>query len=297
MTKGAISFSLVGPGRVGSSVALALSRSGWTCRSIITNHLGRQETALLTQTFPSSAIGRSFSGLSDDFKLLLVAVKDDQIKATALRLASLDRIDWTKKVVLHFSGVVEPDALSALKGLGAEAGALHPIAPFARRFSPDSGRGIYYDFLGTKGALRYARRIVSNLDSNFVLLHSNRERTLLHAASVIASSSLVIAVKSAEGLISNFIERESAKSILGKLLLSTAENVSSITGISALTGPLVRGDFSVIKSHVEVLESDKLLLDFYKSYSLLGIDELMKEKPSGALKKNLNRIKKFLEEK
>ncbi|MCL5267198.1 MAG: DUF2520 domain-containing protein [Bacteroidetes bacterium] len=295
MTRSAVDFSLIGPGRVGSSVALALSESGYSCRSIVYKPLSRRERRLLTDKFPRANLVTSPAKLLPDFKVLFIAVKDDQICDIAAELSRVSDIDWKCKTVLHFSGIVGLEALSNLQELGASTGALHPISPFAAKYSPEFARSIYYDFLGTATALRYAREIVKRLQSKLIVLHSEEERALLHIASVIASNSVVIAVKSAEEMISSFIKRRDSKSILNNLLSSTTENISSKDGIDALTGPLVRGDINVIESHIKALRGKVRVLQFYKSSSLLGIEAMLKQEHNGRRRTTLIKIKKLLE--
>ena len=295
MTRNAIKFSLVGPGRVGTSVALALERKGWVCRSIVSNPSSRREQQLLNRKFPGTKLLTSPVDLLPDFDVLFVAVRDDEVRGIISQLSKASQVDWKGKTVFHFSGIVPLDALTELHESGAAIGALHPISPFAQKYSPDFSRSIYYDFLGTPEALRYAREIAKGLRSKLLVLHSEKERAMLHVASVIASNTVVIAVKSAEEMISGFIERRDAKSLLSKLLSSTAENVSTKDGMSALTGPLVRGDFDIIESHMRALRGKSRILDYYRSASLLGIDELLKHESRGPRRTVLNRIKKLLE--
>ncbi len=295
MTRNATKFSLVGPGRVGTSVALALARQGWVCRSIVSKPSSRREQQLLNRKFPGTKILTSPVDLLPDFDVLFVAVRDDEVPCAISQLSEAVQVNWKGKTVFHFSGIVPLDALTALHELGASVGALHPISPFAQKYSPDFSRSIYYDFLGTPKALRCAREIVKGLRSKLLVLHSEKERAMLHVASVIASNTVVIAVKSAEEMISNFIERGDAKSLLSNLLTSTAENISTKNGMSALTGPLVRGDFNIIESHMRVLRGKNRILDYYKSASLLGIEELLKHESRGPRRTALNRIKKLLE--
>lgn len=295
MTRNHTNFSIVGPGRVGTSVALALAQNGWVCRSIVSKTSSRRERQLLNRKFPGTKLLKSPVDLPPDFDVLFVTVRDDEVRGVISQLSEAVQVDWKGKTVFHFSGIVPLDALTELHKSGAEVGALHPISPFAQKYSPDFSRSIYYGFLGTPKALRCAREIANGLSSKLLVLHSERERAILHIASVIASNTVVIAVKSAEEMISSFVERRDVKSLLAGLLSATVVNISTKDGMSALTGPLVRGDFDVIESHMRALRGKSRILDYYRSASLLGIDELLKHESRGPHRTALNRIKKLLE--
>lgn len=288
-------FSLIGPGRVGSSLGLALARGGWHCDSLVRGSGAGAEAGKLRRYFHGSHILGQISALEPSFHVLFLTVSDDRIEIVASELAGIRGFNWKGKVVLHVSGVVAVDALSQLKKVGASTGAFHPISPFATKFSPESAQHTYYDFLGDRTAATVARAAVRTLSSRLLLMKSEQDRILLHAASVIASNFTVIAKRGAERAVSGSTDKKTASALLQGLLVSTVENLSHHDDMSALTGPLARGDVGAVERHLASLENDPLLLQFYKSSSLLGIDLLLKEERNAARRRNLSRIRKFLE--
>ena len=270
-------FSLVGPGRVGSSLAMALEGKGWECRHILPKDRSESQRRKLSSVFPAADIVERASSLADDFEILFIAVQDDEIENVVDGLLAVNNISWKSKVVLHTSGVKSVGLLQPLRGRGASVGALHPIAAFANRYQPRSASEIYYDFFGDKKAQSVARRIAGLLNSKLIILKNERQRMLLHIASAIASNSTVVAIRSAEELVSGFIHPRDAKALMTALLSSTVSNLSENEGMKSLTGPLARADIEVISDHIKALESKKTLLQFYKSWSLLGIDSLLRD--------------------
>lgn len=296
MTENGDVFSLVGPGRVGTSLGMALIHGGWRCDSVVVGPGKRSERTRLKREFRGSRIIGAVSRLSPDFRLLLLTVPDSDIEATASRLARVRALDWHGKVVLHVSGVAAVDTLRELKEAGASTGAFHPVSPFATKFQPDSARHIYYDFLGDDSAEKLARAVARRLSSKMLPLGSERDRALLHIAGVIASNFTVVGLRAAERSISGIVPAKDASALLRGLLASTVRNVSSAGDMNALTGPLARGDAGVIAGHLQSLENDPLLLQFYRSSSLLGIDLLIKRERNATRRRNLLKIRKLLEE-
>ena len=289
-------FSLVGPGRVGSSLALALVRQGAICDTLVVSRNAESELREFGNYFPSSKIVQSPSSLGRRFEVLFLTVTDDKIEDTSRELAENAGLDWKGKTVFHVSGFVKVGVLNALKRRGAHVGAFHPVSPFATKFSPERGEGICYDFLGDPKALSTARRLAAVLSSRLILLKSERERQLLHLASVIVSNFTVIGSRAAENMLASFVDRKDIDLLIHGLLSSTLSNLTESDGGKALTGPMARADADVISSHLESLENKPLLLQFYRSSSLLGIDLLLKEEHDPKRRRNLTAIKKLLEE-
>ncbi len=295
MSEGSASFSVVGAGRVGTSLALALVRTGFRCASIV----ARQTTtrAVLRRRLLRSDILKSISDLKDNFQFVIIAVRDGEIRSVADLLGANRNIEWRDKIVFHTSGVVELDALDKLKARGANIGAFHPLAPFASKFASQKARSIFYDFAGDKKSLRLARELAHRLESRLFVLKSERERTMLHVASVLASNFTVIAARTSEEMAAGIIGSGNSKSVIDRLLSDTVDNIFSKKGYEALTGPLARGDINVIQKHLRILENDPPLLQFYKSSALLGIESLLKTNLQNARDSRLIRIKKLLEDK
>lgn len=287
-------FSLVGPGRVGSSLAQALCEAGWQCRTIVGRRMPATELTTLKKAFPVSSIDNSITALQNDFSVLFVTVQDDNISDIVEQLLKLSAINWRGRSVLLASGVVDVNVLSGLRKRGALAGALHPIAAFANKLNPETPRNTCYDFFGDSGAVATARRISRQLNSKLLILKSEKERTLLHVASAFASNSTVIAVRSAERLITPFVKAANAKYLMENLLRSTLRNLSDGTNMESLTGPLKRGDVNAVLKHLSALESEPRLLQFYKSWSLLGVEELLEVERDSLRRARLKQIRKIL---
>ncbi len=295
MSRKGVRFSIVGPGRVGSSLGRALVEEGWCCDTVIGAIDRVSERREVKKYLGAARFAASLTGLGPEFDILFVTVGDDQVENVAKALGDVPGISWDGKVVLHASGIVEVDALSRLKNSGAMTGALHPVSAFASRFAADAARDIYYDFLGDPQALPIARRITKLLSSKLLLMRTEKDRLLLHTASVVVSNFTVIGMLTARRMISGFSKESDAKVLLDKLLKSTVGNLARRTGSGSLTGPLARGDLSVIRKHLESLESDSSLLQFYKSASLLGIKSLLADELDPDRKRNLLKIKDLLE--
>lgn len=288
------SFCLVGPGRVGSSLGIALVKEGWRCVAIVRNGAASHDSRRLKKVFPGASLVNSPSSLCGDFELLLLTVSDNALENTAIQLSENPRLKWRGKVVLHASGIVPVSAIKSLKAAGASTGAFHPISAFATKFLPAQARNIYYDFFGGKPARKMAFELAAALSSKVLSLRSERERELLHIASVIVSNFTVIGMRAATELTSGITRGKDAGNLFEGLLNSTIANLQLKRGMSSLTGPLARGDLEVITKHLEALESNPVLLQFYKSSSLLGVDMLVRNARTPARRRELLKMRRLL---
>ncbi|HEY0729117.1 MAG TPA: NAD(P)-binding domain-containing protein, partial [Pyrinomonadaceae bacterium] len=102
--------SIIGTGRLGTALALALSGSGYPLRSLVARQIksARKAAALLHGKVDAYAANKI--GLLPQADLFLISTPDDQIATVAAQLATLgfDR----KPVVLHTSGALSSEVLS-----------------------------------------------------------------------------------------------------------------------------------------------------------------------------------------
>jgi predicted short-subunit dehydrogenase-like oxidoreductase (DUF2520 family) len=132
-------FSLVGPGRVGTS----LSRWAVAAGAELVAATGRAGLAELA------------SGGQD---LLLIAAPDGALAEVAERLAARPQA----AVALHTSGSREAAVLAPLYAAGCRLGALHPLKAFPRPLpEPEEARGVFFGLDGDAEALAVARRLVA----------------------------------------------------------------------------------------------------------------------------------------
>src|SRR5580693_6593044 len=117
-------MSLVGPGRAGTTLTLALLEAGWRARSVA----GRAPDAPST-TSAAACLGADASLISDAGRgatLVIVATPDRAIEAAARTLAASLEPD---ALVVHLAGSKGLDVFVPLLDVRADirVGALHPL--------------------------------------------------------------------------------------------------------------------------------------------------------------------------
>ncbi|MGH7608071.1 MAG: hypothetical protein ACREME_12110, partial [Gemmatimonadales bacterium] len=112
---------LIGPGRAGVGLALALARAGYTVR--LHGRHAKPVPAPLRLTVGDGAAPPDWSAATP---VVLLAVRDDAIRPLATALAQAGAIH-ARHVVLHLSGSQGQEALGPLVTTRAALGSLHPL--------------------------------------------------------------------------------------------------------------------------------------------------------------------------
>ena len=218
-------LAIVGPGRVGSSLARAADSAGLGVR------LAGREDAL---------------DACREAEAALLCVPDSEIEAACEQIAPAVP---PLRFAGHVSGATTLGALAPAAARGASTFSLHPLQTFP---DPETAvTGTPCAVAGSDGsALLLARSLAGLLGMRAFEVPEER-RDAYHAAAAIASNLLVALEESAAEL----LERagiEDARELLAPLVLRTAANWAE-RGPTALTGPIARGDAATVERHREAI--------------------------------------------
>ena len=245
------SVALVGPGNLGTALALTLAGAGYPVKFVVIK--------------PSRARDRGVTGLAKrikaqvvvlgsqrlDSNIVWLTVPDDSIAAVARALAIAQ--DWKGKYVFHSSGALTSDELASLRKRGARVASAHPMMTFVRGAAPEMA-GVSFALEGDAAAVRMARTVVENLGARaFVIKKENK--VLYHAFGSFASP-LVIALMASMEHVGKAagIRRQDIKMVILPLLSQTLQNYLKRDAASAFSGPLVRGDVATVRKHMSELK-------------------------------------------
>ena len=246
-----LTVSIAGPGNLGTALALTLTSAGHAVKFIAVRRKAavNRDVKILARTIKARLVELGTTPLDTD--LVWLAVPDDAIAATALRLAPLQ--DWHGKIVLHSSGALTSDALAPLRQKGARVASLHPGMTFVRSSVPQMA-GVAFALEGDLAATRVARQIVEDLGGTVHTIKKHH-KVLYHAFGSFASP-LVIALMATLEQVAQAagIRRQNIKTMMVPLLWQTLHNYLKHDASSAFSGPLARGDVATIRKHLEELE-------------------------------------------
>ena len=261
--------SLIGTGRLGTTLALALGAKGYSIRSVVSRRAqSARKTATLLDEDVQVLSAKEFASLlpSDVF---LITVPDDQIASVVAELSHLRFDSNTRPTALHTSGALSAEILAPLRKGRWHTGSIHPLVSVSGAEEQSALSGAFWSVEGDKAALRLGKKIVRDLDGKSFSIRSE-DKPLYHAAAVMASGNVVALFDVAMEMLAQCgLPRKTARSILLPLIASTVRNLESKDPAQALTGTFSRGDLETVKRHLEALNRSKLgdALDLYR---LLG---------------------------
>ena len=245
-----ISYGIIGAGRVGSSLLMALRSVGKEVCGLVNTESTRQRAAELRVHGYASAIE-----LVKDAQVIFITVPDRLISEVADKLANVarqERLALSNKYFYHCSGSMSLDCLQALAAAGAHVGSLHPLQSFAARRDNLAGIGMAVD--GDPEAQLLATNLAQAFGATPFAVPCE-ERTLYHAAACFCSNYVVTVVSLAQNLLAKWTASDAeALQILMPLFNGTAANLQQAeVARTALTGPIARGDLPTIAAHLAAL--------------------------------------------
>lgn len=283
------SFSIIGAGKVGTSLGKALVDAGYTIKflSCLTLEEAQESCRIIGQGEPSNNnIHTALNG-----EILFITVPDDRIKDVVQELDS-SNIIWQEKTVFHCSGLVSSGILEPLNKKGAQTASFHPIQSFSQKHAaPSRYQNIYFGLEGEEEAINTAKIIAHDLGGRSIRITSE-DKPLFHAAFSMTSNFFVVLLDSAVALLkSSGLSEEKAVQILQPLLEGTVNNISDNRIRTALTGPIVRGDGQTVKAHLSALKKFPEVKDVYRQLANRALEIAKEDKTLTEQKiKELSRI-------
>jgi predicted short-subunit dehydrogenase-like oxidoreductase (DUF2520 family) len=292
------SVSIVGAGRLGQALAIALRSSDYPVKALVARrgaHARKAAALIQNREEPILALSADDLHQLPPSDLILITTPDDAIESTAKGLANSRKHDRKGQTVLHTSGALSSDVLSSLAELGFHTGSLHPLVSINEpRAGSKALCGAFYCLEGDKSALQLAHMIVRDLKGTSFSIQA-KDKALYHAAAVMASGHFVALFDLAtEMLAACGMNQKSAQRILMPLVESTVNNLKDSGPDQALTGTFARGDLATVERHLEAL-SRKQFAEELKVYRLLGLRSIQLAGKTGVDPQILKQIRVALE--
>ena len=255
-------FAIIGAGRLGASLALALrtrgqSLTGFTAGS--SAGLARAQAWLGVPGVPTLA-----DLVETRPDLYVICVPDGAVAGVAAALATelgAGRGIAAGTVVAHTSGATSIAALQACAEAGTATLVFHPLQTFPEPLSASTrfaGAGVAL----TPGPVRpeaagaTGMRLAETLGMRPFFLVDDK-RGLYHAAATVACNYLVTLEHAANELfVEAGVPERVSLSLFLPLVTATLENLATRGSVEALTGPLSRGDVATVATHLQALAAD-----------------------------------------
>jgi predicted short-subunit dehydrogenase-like oxidoreductase (DUF2520 family) len=253
------SVTIVGPGRMGIALGMALFRTG-TAERI--TYFGRSY-----EPPPHPLFDRTDEDTVVEYRMgLLPLLPGTTAVVLAVPDTALAEVAWSLAgagspppgcAALHLSGAISTDPLTPLHGAGYSVGSMHPLQTVADPWHGESRlEGVAFALAGEPVAVRTARRLVDGIGGRPLVIPPTL-RPLYHASAVMASNYLVALVAAASRALGEAgVPEEDRLPALLPLVQGTVDNLRHLGIAAALTGPIARGDADTVRLHMARLSGD-----------------------------------------
>ena len=279
-----LTLSCIGAGRLGKTLCHLFAQH---------LHIGHiincsEDSARLAVKFIGAGQARRVPVDSAD--IWLIATPDNEIKAASavLRTASVLRESDT---VFHCSGALNAAELDISD---CHTASVHPIHSFA-----DPQQSIS-QFAGTPCGMEGNRRALERLQPLFEQVAAkpfvidSQHKALYHAATVMTCNYLVSLLELGQKMLTAAgVSPQQGVNPLEPLIRQTLDNYFNTDAISALTGPISRGDTATVASHIQALQQQPN--NWQQVYRALGnTTRAIAAKQGQASAENLSAIDRLL---
>jgi predicted short-subunit dehydrogenase-like oxidoreductase (DUF2520 family) len=243
-------ISIIGVGRVGGALAIALSKKSYEVENLfVRNAATARKIAEYIEPKPQILSSDNFANISSD--IIFITTQDFEIENVARKIAE----NLTSKpFVFHTSGSLSSEILQSLKNIGCHIGSIHPLVSLsdaiigAERFT-----GANFCVEGDAEAVELAEQIVADLGGKSFSIET-KFKILYHAAAVTACGHLVALIDVALEMMQKCgLGEQQSQVLLLPLIKSTVENLEQQTTSEALTGTFARADVATFHKHLAAL--------------------------------------------
>ncbi len=281
-----LAITIVGAGRLGSALALALHEFGFTVGEIIARDSGVSLRRTKRFALKVGARGTTMrlasldSGLLDS-GIIWICVPDREIRNVALalveRLAVLEKTTRKNsshiRFAFHSSGALDSTALTALREHGIAVASVHPLMTFVGGVMP-SFKGVPIAIDGDRTARQMARRIVSKLGGKAIPLRT-ANKAAYHAWATMTSPLLVAYLVTLEEAASIAgLNKRDARRMSLPIIQQTLANYSSRGPAESFSGPIIRGDVDTVSGHLTALKRSPRVHAIYRELAQMAVNKL-----------------------
>lgn len=272
-----MSVSIIGAGRVGTALGIALKNAGYQISLVVTKHSpsARRAARLIDAGTPYSRTKLAKADPSLAAKsILIIATPDDVIADTAAELAA--RLPLAKpdskqiRAAFHTSGALSSEVLAPLRRKGFSVASLHPLLSISdSRTGAERLQEAFFSLEGDPSAKRLGKRLIHDLGARSFTIRS-ADKALYHAAALTASPNMTALFDIALEMMQRCgLSSRRAREVLLPLVQSTLDNLARQDPAQALTGTFKRGDMATVKTHLAAIKSAELP-EALAAYALLG---------------------------
>jgi predicted short-subunit dehydrogenase-like oxidoreductase (DUF2520 family) len=244
-------LSIIGCGKVGKTLGRLWAQKRVFSIGDILNR-SKQSSSLAVQFIGAGRPVLSMAEMSPA-EVFLISTPDDHIGESCSALAASGLLR-TGDIVFHCSGALPSADLISVKETGAFVGSVHPIKSIADpAVSIETFDGTFCGVEGDDQSLEVLRPAFEAIGGKTFPIDP-QFKTVYHAAAVLVCSCLTSLLEvGAQAYVKAGLNRETAMHVMEPIVRGTVENIFGSGTVRALTGPIARGDHSLVFKQLSTL--------------------------------------------
>ncbi len=271
------SIGFIGAGRLGASLAVAISRCGYRVGAV--HRRSASAADAVASRIPGATATTDAQRIAGECDVVFVTTGDAAIEPV------VDVLDWSGVyAVIHCSGATPVAALSAASDASAAVGGFHPMQTFPDEHGDSRFEGVTVAIESESSELKaWLAGLADALGAHHIYLTAEM-RPAYHASAVMACGLVAGLVGLAAGMWEEMgLTREDGLRALSPLVSATAEQIGDLGIPAAITGPYVRGDVETVRTHLDA--TGRRGGDLLRAYAALALAQLPIAREQGNISK------------
>ena len=262
---------MIGAGHVGRTLASLWRRHGTFAIGDVRDSTAEGAHAAVAFIGGGNAVAAILEMRPAD--VWMITTPDRAIASSAQQLADAGvlRVD---DIVFHCSGSMSSAELAALSPEGASLASIHPLKSFADpALATETFPNTHCAAEGDAPALALLTAAFASIGGRVSPI-DGRFKPVYHAASVIVCNYLTALLETGLRTYEKAgIDRQTAVDMMQPLVRETVEDVFTLGTSAALTGPIARGDDTVVAHHLRALDAwDARIAAVYRTLGTVAVD-------------------------
>jgi predicted short-subunit dehydrogenase-like oxidoreductase (DUF2520 family) len=205
--------------------------------------------------------------------LVMISASDEAIETCCRRVCRTGTLD-DEVIVFHCSGSLPSALLDSARAQGALVASVHPVKSFADPANAvETFAGTFCAMEGDPQACNVLRDALARCGARTFSVDPDF-KTIYHAGTVVVCNYLVAIIEVGLRCFEKAgIPRETALELIKPIVAETVDNVFKLGPVGALTGPIARGEPTVVQQQSEALGAwDEAVHSIYQRLGQIAVE-------------------------
>ena len=245
-------IGFVGAGRAGCSLGKYFTTKAAQADVTVTGYNSIvEEEARWAARFTGSSVFERIEDVIAASDAIILSTPDGAIKKV---WDMIDKKNLTGKMICHLSGSLSSDVFSGIDTYGGYAISIHPMFAFSNKDSVyQQLDSVSFTLEGHPYAVNVWQQLLDALGNRSVVIDQAKKPKYHAAASILSNQVIAVLATGYELLEECGFSEQEARTFSAALVRDNVEHVIADGCVSALTGPIERGDVGTVKKHLQEL--------------------------------------------